>query len=80
MNINVLFWYQLAEIAELNKGVLYFEVSEEQKDYMEAHLDEVDEKLGRLFGGEDEAAPHTIRFEKDWNGVEECYVCEAYWN
>lgn len=74
------FWYQSAEIAQLNDGILYFEVSGEQKEYMEAHIDEVDVVLGRMFGGENETVPHTIRFEKDWNGIEGCYTCEAYWN
>jgi hypothetical protein len=71
-------WYQSAEIAEAKDGILYFEVSKEQKEYMESHMDEVDKKLARKSGID--LPPHTIRFEKDWNGEEECYTCEAYWS
>ena len=69
-------WYQSAELAQAENGVLYFEVSEEQKKYMEKHMNEVDQKLEHKLG----VVPHTIRFEKDWNGTEECYTCEAYIN
>ena len=38
-------WYQSAEIAEKVGNELSFEVTEGQKEYMESHMDEVDEKL-----------------------------------
>lgn len=69
-------WYQSAEIAEKVGNELSFEVTEGQKEYMESHMDEVDEKLGRKFG----EAPHTIRFEKFFNGSEDVYTCECYFD
>lgn len=71
-------WYQSAEIGYVDdEGILTFQVSEEQKEYMESHMDEVDEKLKNKMLG---IAPHTIRFEPFWDGEEDAYYCEVYWD
>ena len=62
-------WYQSAEMAEFINNELTFEVTEEQKEYMQKHMDEVYEKLD---------AVKRIDFEPFWNGVEDCFICTAY--
>lgn len=69
-------WYQSAEIAEKVGNELSFEVTEGQKEYMESHMDEVDEKLESRF----DEAPHTVRFEPFFNGVEDAFICECYFD
>lgn len=54
-----------------------FEVTEEQKEHLEEnHFVELDGWFSCHFG----FVPHTYRFEKFWNGTEDVYTCEAYWN
>ena len=65
---------QSCEIAERNGNELNFEVSEVVKQWMEAHMTEVDDELERKFG----ETPHTIRFENFFNGEEDAYICECY--
>lgn len=66
-------WYQSAELAEMIEGELTFEVTNEQKVWMESHMTEVDEKFENKFG----VVPHTIYFEPFWNGEEDCFTCTA---
>lgn len=57
-------------------GVLYFEVTTEQKEYLHSHSDEVDGWCERTIG----EIPVAIRYEEDWNGEETCYTCECYFD
>lgn len=55
-------------------GVFYFSVTVEQKEYLEKHINLIDEWCKNSVGEETTA----IRFEKDWDGMQECYTCECY--
>ena len=57
-------------------GYLPFYVDTEQKEYLENHIDEIDDwcEDERHFGKK----PVTIKFEEDWDGMEKCYTCECY--
>lgn len=52
----------------------YFEVTTEQKDYLEEHMEELDEWCNNTL----EMIPHTVEFEPFWNGVEDVYTCDCY--
>ena len=66
-------WSQNEKSVKKN-GVLYFFVTVEQKEYLEKHTNEIDEWCKNSVGEETTA----IRFEKDWDGMQECYTCECY--
>ena len=53
----------------------YFEVTTEQKEYLEEHFEELDGWFNVQFG----LVPHTYKFEPFWNGTADVYTCEAYW-
>ena len=63
-------WYQSAEMVIKENCEKTFEVTEEQKEYMEDHLNEVKKVLNY---------PYTIDFEPFWNGEEDAYFCTAYY-
>lgn len=69
-------WVQSAELSNPLNGEFFFEVTNEQKEYMEDHISEVDEKLKHMIG----VVPHTIKFEPFWNGIEDGYMCECYYD
>ena len=58
----------------VKNGSFYFELSVEEKEYLESHLNEIDEWCEIVF----EKSPHTIVFEPFWNGVENVYTCNCY--
>jgi hypothetical protein len=68
-------WSQNEKSVKKN-GVLYFFVTVEQKEYLEKHISEIDEWCEGSVGEETTA----IRFEKDWDGMQECYTCECYFD
>lgn len=69
-------WIQSLEIAQpIEDGVIYFEVSPEQKEYMESHKWNVDEQFEWRFN----AVVDSIEFEKDFNGNEVCFTCEVHY-
>lgn len=70
-------WIQSLEIAQpIEDGVIYFEVSPEQKEYMEKHMWDVDEQFEWRY----DAVVDSIEFEPFWNGVEDCFTCEVHYS
>lgn len=54
-----------------------FEVDEAEKDELEiTNCVELDDWFEDHF----KLVPHTYKFEQFWNGVEDVYTCNAYWN
>lgn len=54
-----------------------FEVTHDQKEYLEdSHCVPVDDMCDEYFGKE----PHTIKFEPFWNGMEDVYTCDCYFD
>ena len=64
-------WLESVENTEMLEGKVSFEVTKEQKEYMENHMDEVDEELEDMF----DVVPNTIYFEPSCN--ENCFTCTA---
>lgn len=62
-----------ADIATLAYDYLLFVVSNEQKDYMNNHKEEVKEYFENKF----DLKVNTISFEPFWDGVEDCWECEV---
>lgn len=75
---NVKFWQESANESFADNGVrnnkFMFEVTEPQKDYLEEHMEELDEWCNNHVG----KIPHTVRFDSFWTGVEDLYDCECY--
>ena len=73
-------WKESASEAFTQNGVknneFYFEVTAEEKDYLEEHLEELDSWCNNHF----DKTPDTVRFEPFFNGVEDCFTCECYFN
>lgn len=71
-------WKESASEAFAQNGVkdneFYFEVTTEEKDYIEEHMEELDGWCNNHF----EMIPHKVRFEPFFNGVEDVYTCECY--
>lgn len=59
-------------------GVLYFYIVTEQKEYLENHIDEIDDWCERTIG----EIPHTIKFQEDWDEYdgEFGYYCQCYFD
>lgn len=71
-------WKESASEAFAQNGVkdneFEFEVTEQQKDYLEEHMEELDGWCNSHL----DKIPHTVRFEQFFNGVEDAYTCECY--
>ena len=74
----VIFWKESASEAFAQNGVkdneFSFEVTSEQKEYLEEHMEELDDWCDEHF----DQIPHTVRFEPFFNGVEDVFTCECY--
>lgn len=68
-------WYAALETVspDIEAGGMSFIVTKEQKAYMEAHMDEVDDWCERTIG----EIPHTVMFEAY---AEDEYECYCYFN
>lgn len=62
------------EKSVIENGYFTFEITVEQKDYLESHINEIDEWCERVIG----EAPVTIVFEPFWNGLEDVFTCDCY--
>ncbi len=64
-------WFAALETVspDFEAGGMSFIVTKEQKAYMEAHMDEVDNRLESRFG----FVPHTVMFEPYAEDGYECY-------
>ena len=74
-------WKESASDALAQNGVndneFSFEVTSEQKEYLEeGHLVEVDGWCNQNIN----MIPHTIKFEPFWNGTEDAYTCDCYFD
>lgn len=74
-------WKESASMAlsqiGVNNNEFSFEVTQAQKEYLEeGHLKELDEWCNRHI----EMIPTTVRFEPFWNGTEDAYTCDCYFD
>lgn len=62
------------EMRVMEVGYFPFDISTEQKEYLESHVHEIDEWCERTIG----ETPVAIRFEEENQGNEDGYNCECY--
>ena len=55
-------------------GFFCFEITVEQKEYLEDHIELIDAMCEDYF----DKVPHTIKFEPFNNGMEYVYTCDCY--
>ena len=57
-------------------GYFPFEVTVEQKEYLESHISDIDTWCEKTIG----VIPHTIKFEPFNNGIEDEFTCDCYFD
>lgn len=73
-------WKESASMALTQGGIVgsefSFEVTSEQKEYLEGHLEELDGWCNQNI----EMIPTTVKFEPFQNGTEDAYTCDCYFD
>lgn len=77
-SVNTQQWIAAAENAiEIVNGELDIEFTAEQKEFLEdKHMKPLDEFCERRF----HKTPHTYQFESFFNGLDDVFICTAYFD
>lgn len=79
--IDIMRWKDSAGMSWINNersvaetGYFTFEITVEQKEYLEVHINKVDGWCEHTIG----ETPVAIKFEPFWNGMEDVFTCDCY--